>query len=139
MRLLAWLAVDLTLQGTCGTMRRDKMGMAEKFDINKLNAAQREAVRVIDGPVLILAGAGTGKTRTVTCRIAQMLKQGVKAKGILALTFTNKAANEMAQRVAGPVGRERPDRSHQTPYHGTRRTAGEVGAGAGVGSVLRSA
>ncbi len=105
MRLLAWLAVDLTLQGTCGTMRRDKMGMAEKFDINKLNAAQREAVRVIDGPVLILAGAGTGKTRTVTCRIAQMLKQGVKAKGILALTFTNKAANEMAQRVAGLVGR----------------------------------
>ena len=87
-------------------MRRDELGMAEKFDINKLNAAQREAVRELDGPVLILAGAGTGKTRTVTCRIAQMLKKGVDAKGILALTFTNKAANEMAQRVAGLVGRD---------------------------------
>lgn len=80
--------------------------MSEKFDINSLNAAQREAVRTLNGPVLILAGAGTGKTRTVTCRIAHMLACGVNPRGILALTFTNKAANEMADRVAGLVDRK---------------------------------
>lgn len=79
--------------------------MAEKFDIASLNQAQREAVRTLRGPVLILAGAGTGKTRTVTCRIANMIDKGVNPRGILALTFTNKAANEMAERVAGLVER----------------------------------
>ncbi len=80
--------------------------MAEKFDINSLNTAQKEAVQSLRGPVLILAGAGTGKTRTVTCRIAHMIERGVNPRGILALTFTNKAANEMADRVAGLVDRK---------------------------------
>ena len=80
--------------------------MAEKFDINSLNAAQKQAVQTLNGPVLILAGAGTGKTRTVTCRIANMIAKGANPKGILALTFTNKAANEMAERVAGLVDRK---------------------------------
>ncbi len=80
--------------------------MAEKFDINSLNAAQKQAVQSLRGPVLILAGAGTGKTRTVTCRIAHMIEKGVNPRGILALTFTNKAANEMADRVAGLVDRK---------------------------------
>ncbi len=80
--------------------------MAEKFDINSLNAAQKQAVQTLNGPVLILAGAGTGKTRTVTCRIANMIEKGANPKGILALTFTNKAANEMADRVAGLVDRK---------------------------------
>lgn len=80
--------------------------MAEKFDINSLNTAQRQAVQTLNGPVLILAGAGTGKTRTVTCRIANMIAKGVNPRGILALTFTNKAANEMADRVAGLVDRK---------------------------------
>lgn len=80
--------------------------MAEKFDINSLNPAQRQAVQTLNGPVLILAGAGTGKTRTVTCRIANMIAKGVNPRGILALTFTNKAANEMADRVAGLVDRK---------------------------------
>lgn len=79
--------------------------MAELFDINSLNEAQRAAVAALRGPVLILAGAGTGKTRTVTCRIANMIAKGVNPRGILALTFTNKAANEMAERVAGLVER----------------------------------
>ena len=56
--------------------------MGEKFDIRKLNPAQREAVRTLDGPVLILAGAGTGKTRTVTCRIANMLEKGVDPRSV---------------------------------------------------------
>ena len=85
--------------------------------MNSLNAAQREAVRTLDGPVLILAGAGTGKTRTVTCRIAHMLSKGVNPRGILALTFTNKAANEMAERVAGLVDRKAAKQMTVCTFH----------------------
>ena len=80
--------------------------MAESFSIDSLNAAQKKAVQTLNGPVLILAGAGTGKTRTVTCRIAHMVDRGINPKGILALTFTNKAANEMADRAAAMVSRK---------------------------------
>lgn len=80
--------------------------MAESFNINSLNRAQRKAVETIHGPVLILAGAGTGKTRTVTCRIAHMIEKGIPASSILAVTFTNKAANEMNERVAGMLSKK---------------------------------
>ncbi|MGJ8677764.1 MAG: ATP-dependent helicase [Akkermansiaceae bacterium] len=76
------------------------------FQLSSLNPAQAEAVNALDGPVLILAGAGTGKTRTVTCRISHMVDKGIDPHEILAVTFTNKAASEMQERVAGMVNKK---------------------------------
>jgi len=72
--------------------------------LNELNPAQKQAAMQINGPVLIIAGAGSGKTKTLTYRIAYMLSQGIQPSSILALTFTNKAAEEMKSRIAQLVG-----------------------------------
>ena len=69
-----------------------------------LNPEQQEAVNCIDGPLLIMAGAGSGKTRVLTCRIANLIAQGILPRNILAITFTNKAANEMKSRAENLIG-----------------------------------
>jgi DNA helicase II / ATP-dependent DNA helicase PcrA len=82
-----------------------------------LNPAQRSAVNTLAGPLLVLAGAGTGKTRVVTYRIAELIKQGISPDRILAVTFTNKAATEMQQRTAALLGRRDKVRPEISTFH----------------------
>ena len=82
-----------------------------------LNSEQRRAVSCVDGPVLIVAGAGSGKTRVLTSRIAYILEQGCEPSQVLALTFTKKAASEMKERIAVMVGEKRARRLYMGTFH----------------------
>src|SRR5512146_2340090 len=93
------------------------------LDLSTLNPQQRQAVETIRGPVLILAGAGTGKTRVITFRIAHMVRNGIAPAQILGVTFTNNAAREMQERVTKllpkrpAVDGKKPDRPTICTFH----------------------
>ncbi|MBR4133558.1 MAG: UvrD-helicase domain-containing protein, partial [Bacteroidales bacterium] len=82
-----------------------------------LNSEQRKAVACVEGPVLIVAGAGSGKTKVLTCRIANILAQGCEPDRILALTFTKKAAGEMKERIGVMVGERLARRLYMGTFH----------------------
>lgn len=100
--------------------------------LNDLNDSQRMAVEYIDGPSLVIAGAGSGKTRVLTYKIAYLLEKGLRPWSILALTFTNKAAREMRQRIARLVGEEQTKGLYMGTFHSIfarilRREAAAIG------------
>ena len=101
--------------------------------LNGLNPAQREAVVNYDSPSLIIAGAGSGKTRVLTSRIAYMIEQGVDPARIMALTFTNKAAEQMRERIAQMVP---GGRSRSTPS--SRVSCARTPTGSAIRTAIRS-
>ena len=89
----------------------------ESAILEGLNSEQKRAVSCVDGPVLIVAGAGSGKTRVLTSRIAYILEKGCEPSEILALTFTKKAASEMKERIALMVGEKKARRLYMGTFH----------------------
>src|SRR5476651_793971 len=85
--------------------------------LNELNDVQRQAVESTTGPVMIIAGAGSGKTRVLTYRIDHLMKKGADPFNILSLTFTNKAAREMKERISKIVGESEAKKNWMGTFH----------------------
>ena len=95
------------------------------YDLNQLNSEQKRAALHKEGPILVLAGAGAGKTRVITARIHNLIREGVSPESILAITFTNKAASEMRERVLKALSSESLGKSFkETPFVATFHSLG---------------
>jgi len=99
------------------THRGDRAGRASAANLADLNPSQRDAVQTRSGPLLILAGAGTGKTRVITYRMAELIRHRTRPDRILSVTFTNKAAREMQERTAALLGRDLKTRPLVSTFH----------------------
>ena len=86
-------------------------------NLSGLNPPQREAASILSGPLLVLAGAGTGKTRVITYRMANLIAHGIRPDRILSVTFTNKAAKEMGERATHLIGRQFKQRRVVSTFH----------------------
>ena len=100
--------------------------------LSKLNPQQRDAVEYLDGPQLVIAGAGSGKTRVLTYKIVHLITHGVEPWRIMALTFTNKAAREMRERIEQLVGEKVASKLWMGTFHSIfsrilRREADKIG------------
>jgi DNA helicase-2/ATP-dependent DNA helicase PcrA len=103
--------------GTCRPVTRAHARVSPWQMLDDLNPSQREAVTTLRGPLLVLAGAGSGKTRVVTYRIAELIRHGTRADRILAVTFTKKAAGEMQQRAMALLGKRNEQRPEISTFH----------------------
>ena len=93
------------------------MSIGGRTDLSSLNPEQHEAVTCTQGPMLVLAGAGSGKTRVITYRVSHLIDRGVVPEQIVALSFTNKAAGEMRERTAAMVGPDVARRAWLSTFH----------------------
>src|SRR5690606_28867809 len=96
---------------------RSEQDAFRRMALSDLNPSQRDAVTSLDGPLLVLAGAGTGKTRVITYRMAEIIRRGTPADRILSVTFTNKAAREMLERTSLLLGKRLKVRPWSSTFH----------------------
>ena len=108
---------ERSLRRSDTSTRPKEDAMLDRLNLHMLNLEQHEATTHLNGPLLILAGAGSGKTRVITHRVGYLISKGISPSHILAVSFTNKAATEMVERVAHLIGKEVAAKVHMSTFH----------------------